>query len=233
LHPVVSQLLSLQKVDQKVAKFQKKLDAIPEEVRRRRAKLDRLEREAKEVAAKVEAAELKIRDLESQVNSIDAAIKKQEGHRDAAQNASTYAAAQHQIEYLKGDKEKLQAEEFESIEQLEELQPRQAELAEELAKERSEFAEFDGEIRKLEAELTSQRDEVAKEREAYLHDVPPENLTDYESLLRRREGQAVVPVEGEFCSGCYTRVTTNDMARLQGGTTLVICTSCARILYIP
>ena len=233
MHPVVSQLLSLQKVDQKVAKVQKKLDAIPQEVGQRRATLDQYEREAKEVAKKIEVAELKNRELETQVASIESAITKQETHRDAAQNASTYAAAQHQIEYLKGDKEKLQTEQFEIMELLEQLQPRQGELKELLEKERSEFAEFDGEIKKLEADLTVQRDAIARERDEFLGGVPPEHLTDYESLLRTREGQAVVPVEGEYCSGCYTRVTTNDMARLQGGSSLVTCSACARILYLP
>ncbi|MFQ5506191.1 MAG: zinc ribbon domain-containing protein [Planctomycetota bacterium] len=228
----MTQLLSLQKVDAEVARVQKKLDAIPIETKRRREVLTRLETELSTLGKGIQAAEKQLQDLELQVTALDSAIAKQEGYRDRAQNASTFEAAQHQIGYLKADKEKLQADQFKLMGRLDELQPELASCESRLREVQVEFSEYEHEAERLERELLAKRDEIVVKRDEFLGGVPEEHLLGYQSLLETREGQAVVVVEGEHCSGCYTRLTTNDMARLQGGSSVVTCSSCRRILFL-
>jgi predicted nucleic acid-binding Zn-ribbon protein len=39
-------------------------------------------------------------------------------------------------------------------------------------------------------------------------------------------------VQDSFCQGCYNKITMNDVSRLMGGTAIVRCGSCQRLLYL-
>jgi predicted nucleic acid-binding Zn-ribbon protein len=56
-------------------------------------------------------------------------------------------------------------------------------------------------------------------------------MENYQTLFGVRGSQAVCAVESKVCQGCFTNITTNDVARLMGGSTIVTCGSCQRILY--
>ncbi|MEM8934426.1 MAG: C4-type zinc ribbon domain-containing protein, partial [Acidobacteriota bacterium] len=79
-----------------------------------------------------------------------------------------------------------------------------------------------------EAELAK----IGAGRDDMLADVPRDLVVQYESLFDVRDGEAVCAVENGVCMGCYTSVTPNDQARLLGGSSVVICGSCQRLLYI-
>lgn len=231
MHPVVQQLISLQQVDNRVAAVQKKIDVIPRETAKRRGVLDALIRQRDEVQQAIDEAESANKDLELKVQGLDAAITRQEKHRDESSNASTFTAAQHQIEYLTQDKEKIQDEQIALMDRMESLTPQRDDFAGQIESAQKEFDDYEAEAKKLMAELEAQRDEVATEREAFVKEIPEGSLEMYRGLFKQWSGQAVVPEEGGYCSGCYTKLTPNDKARLVTKTSLVTCNACGRILY--
>lgn len=228
---VVQQLISLQQVDNRVASVQKKIDAIPRETAKRRQGLDALIAQRAEVQASIDAAEARNRELEVKVQGLDAAITRQEKHRDESSNASTFTAAQHQIEYLNQDKETIQNEQIELMDRIETLTPQRDDFAAQVDAAQKEFDDYEAEAKKLMAELAAKRDEIAVERKDFIKDIPEGSLELYNGLFKQWSGQAVVPQEGGYCSGCYTKLTPNDKARLVTKTTLVTCNACGRILY--
>ncbi len=231
MHPAVQQLLSLQKIDTKVDKIQVKIDAIPKETAERESKLARLRQTWEQLDKAIRDAEARNAELELKVQGFDNAIKRQEEHRDKAQSPSTYEAAQHQIQYLKEDREKLQNEQLELMELVEDRSPlREAAEAEVKAAEEV-LAVYLAEAREMEEELKGKRSAIEEERAGFLEGVNEAQLELYMGLFRTRERQAVVSVEGKVCGGCYTRLTPNDLARLQGSNSLVTCKACGRILY--
>ena len=232
MHPVVKQLVALQQVDVRVANVQKKLDAIPRETAKRQARVDKLRAERDAVAAELAAAETSYQDLETKVNGIDSAIKRQEAHRDQSQNASSFTAAQHQIEYLAQDKEGVQTEQIGLMERIEDRGPQLAELEQQLAAAEKEFGEYQVEANKLVEELSERRTKIAAERERFLAEVPPASLGLYNDMFQTTHGQAVVPAEGSCCTGCYTHLTPNDLVLLRTAATLVTCKACGRVLYL-
>ncbi len=231
MHPVVEKLLALQQVDSRVAAVQRKLDAIPQETRKREARLAALTAERDGVKKRIREIEIRIADLESRVLGIDAAIKKQENYRDQARNASTFEAARLQI--LTEDRERLQTEEMALIEEQEGLQPKLEELERKVSEMDAEFRAYLDEAARLERELREERDRISEERKQFLTEIPPAQMNAYEDLFHSRGGVAVVAVEDDHCSGCYTRITPNDAARLAGGSAVVTCKSCGRFLYLP
>lgn len=233
MHPVVKQILALQQVDEKVARIQKKIDAIPRETEQRSSEIARLEAERDRVAKAIEIAEGENSALEIKVQGIATAVKRQEDHRNKAQNPSTFEAAQHQISYLKLDMDQMQNKQLGLLESIESLSPELEKLREQVAERTAEFGAYKKEAARLHEELVVERDKIAVEREHHVNEIPDHQLAMYRELFETRQGQAVVPLEGEFCRGCYTKITINDQARLAGGSSMVTCKSCGRILYLP
>jgi len=232
MHPVVQQLLALQQVDARVATMRSKVDSIPRETARRQKKVDDLSRQRDAVETAIEQADGQYQELETKVSGLDTAIKRQQDHRDQSNNASSFTAAQHQIEYLNQDKEALQNEQLELMERIEQETPKLAECDQLVAAETAEFEAFRAESQVLADELRGKFDEVVGERGRHLDDLPEQSVAMYEELFESTAGTAVVAVDGSHCTGCYTRLTPNDMAFLLGGSTLITCKSCGRILYL-
>ncbi|PIE22092.1 MAG: hypothetical protein CSA62_14040 [Planctomycetota bacterium] len=232
LHPSVKQLLKLQKIDSKIAKLGKKLSRLPVETAQREAKIGKQKQQRDLLKAALQEAEVETQALELRVREIEANIQKQMGHRDKAPNSAAFAAAEHQIEYLRQDKDELQNEQFRFMEKVEQLRPQVEDANKKLAEFEQEFSEFQSEAEKLRGELEAQQAAVADDRAAALEGVPRNELQKYEDIFQMRDGEAVVPVEGEVCQGCYTRVTPNDMAGLVGAGRLIACKACGRILYL-
>lgn len=78
--------------------------------------------------------------------------------------------------------------------------------------------------------LKKSRAEQAIGRPALTHGLPAEALSIYERVLKAR-GQAVVPLEIDYCSGCMERLTRNDIFAVQNASRLIQCKSCSRILF--
>lgn len=84
-------------------------------------------------------------------------------------------------------------------------------------------AAFDAEM----AAAKARRDEIAAS-------VPPEALRIYERIRggNRQTGVAVVEVHGEYCQGCQISITPQEYSDLVGGTRIVLCRSCQRIMVL-
>lgn len=84
-------------------------------------------------------------------------------------------------------------------------------------------AEFEAEL----AAMRAQRDEIAAQ-------IPKEALRIYERIRggNRTTGIAVVEVHGEYCQGCQMSITSQELSDLVGGTRIVLCRSCQRILVL-
>ena len=60
-----------------------------------------------------------------------------------------------------------------------------------------------------------------------------EDLLDlYEKLFLTKVGRAIVPLEGNHCSGCHMTVTPATLRDAKLGTTVVSCEQCGRIVYV-
>ena len=95
------------------------------------------------------------------------------------------------------------------------------------------FDEFLVEAEKLREERKDEIEAVEKRRAEVASEVPAAALEAYERIYNVRDQMAVCPVEGDVCTGCYTSVKPNDLARLKGASSMVTCGSCQRVLYIP
>lgn len=232
VHPHVKKLLELQKVDQEISSLTRDIDALPAEEAKRKKKLDELERTLTERRVKLQKTELDSRALDKAVRGNDDEIKRLNERLNIVRNNAEYQATLFQIEAVRKDRDVTQDECLKLIE-LVEVQKAEAATAEAAwAEEKKVFDGFLAEAEKLRASRAGAIGEAKQRRGAYTDGIPADLLREYEGLYKTRDRQAVSPVQGSYCQGCYNKVTMNDTARLLGGSSVVRCGSCQRILYL-
>jgi hypothetical protein len=72
---------------------------------------------------------------------------------------------------------------------------------------------------------------LENDREAALGIVPPEDLALYDKLRKKQSGLAVALLDGSNCNLCGLSIGSSIQQTIRGGTALVQCTQCNRILY--
>ena len=232
VHPDIKKLLAVQKVDQELARVRRDLVSLPQEEAKRLQRLEAVRKASEQRQAALTQAEVESRGNEKGLLGADQEIKKLEGRLNVVKNNAEYQATLFQIESVKRERGELEEEGVALLDKLEELRQAAADDAAALAAAEAEFAEFKLEADKLRAERQVEVDKVAHGRDDLVADIPPDLLEKYHGLFATRDSNAVCRVEGEVCTGCYSSVTPNDVARLMGSSAIVQCGSCQRILYM-
>ena len=231
MHPHVKKLLDLQKVDQEISSLTKDIDLLPAEEQKRKKRLDELDRVATEKRARQQKADLDARALDKAVRGSDDEIKRLNERLNIVRNNAEYQATLFQIEAVRKDRDVTQDECLKLLESVEALKGEVAIAQAAHDEERKIFDAFLGEAEKLRASRAGAIGVGRERRKAMVDGIPADVLREYEGLYKTRDRQAVAPVQDSFCQGCYNKITMNDTARLLGGTTVVRCGSCQRILY--
>ena len=71
-----------------------------------------------------------------------------------------------------------------------------------------------------------------KEREGQVGGIEEDLLARYEKIKEGREGLALVPVKGDACQGCFTKLPPQVINEIMQSRRVIICERCSRILYI-
>ncbi|MCA8956388.1 MAG: hypothetical protein KDC87_09950 [Planctomycetes bacterium] len=233
MQPDVAKLLELQKVDQRIARLRRQADSLPREQAKRQASLDTLRQGVETIKRERTEFELRSRELDMLIRQSDAEIRNLEGKLGLIKNNAEYQAILFQIEAVKKERDRYEEESLQLLDQSGPLEERLSQSQTAVAAEDAVFAEFLTKAQKLITEQNAEIAEVSRGRDALLEGIPVELVEEYERLFESREGLAICAAEAQYCQGCYTQFTVNDLAKLQGGRTVVRCSSCQRILYLP
>ena len=231
LHPDVEKLLRVQKVDQEVARLRRDLDSLPAEEARREKRLQQLRRTADERKAAAQDAEVRSRTVEKSIKQSDDEIKKLDGRLNTVKNNAEYQATLFQIEAVRKERAQFEDEGMALLEEIETLRNAAKQAAAEVAEEEQVFAAFQGEAQKLREQRQEQVAKAAIDRPTLIQGIPRDLLDKYERLFQSRDSLAIVQLDGQVCTGCWTNVTTSEYARVVGGSSIVQCGSCQRIVY--
>ncbi len=232
MHPDVQKLLAVQKVDQKIALLRRQQDSVPRESAQRESKLEAGRQATENSARNLQSAELRSREVELSLKQSDEELKNLELKLNTIKNNAEYQAILFQIESVKKERDAVEDEGVQLLEQMDALKNTSDQARSALAEDEEVFEAFQVKAQKLLKEKRAEIEEISNGRNALLEGAAPELLEEYERLFAVRDGLAVCAVEAQFCQGCYTAITMNDLAKLSGGRLVVQCGSCQRILYL-
>jgi predicted nucleic acid-binding Zn-ribbon protein len=224
-------IIELQRLDSELHDAALVLEGIPrlvQDVDKRIQATTKLVADAKD---KMVQNQKKRRELENDVKDLKTQIGKYKRQLNEVKTNKEYTSLLHEIEEAQHKVDSLEeaiiAEMLAADDVEEEIQAalrKQSTEEDSLNKEKSVL---DEKMKETEARFAA----LAKEREALLPRIPPEQLRLYEAIAQKKGGTALSPVTGDFCAMCHMRVRPQMLNEIRDKTKVILCEACGRILY--
>jgi len=226
-----SALRDLHRIHRQLSDLRERLERGPKQVKARQGLVTQLEATLTEVKARVKEAKMTADRKNVELKSSESKIRDLEAKLNAAASNKEYQAFKDQIAAAKMAGSVLSDEILEEFEKIDAIEKEAIEAQQKIVTAKEDASKIEkqvsgtadsikSDIARLEVEL--------KEAEAAL---PEDFRHEYERVVKGRGEDALAPVEGEVCGGCYQQLRANNMNDLYMGR-VVFCGSCGRFLYL-
>jgi len=232
---ILEKLLLLQERDQRLQTFLHEINGVPAEKSALEKELESARLQLEKDKARAMEIEVERKRLEVEADGKRAQIAKYQTQQLETRKNEEYAALKHEIERAEKDITTIEDRELEFMQETEDLKPA---IAAADAKFNAEKGRVAGLLKTADEKvgvLQGRADEVKVERDALAAEVQAadEDLFElYEKLFRSKAGRAIVPLEGNHCSGCHMTVTPTTLRDAKLGASVVSCEQCGRIVYV-
>jgi len=224
-------LVELQGLDTQIFRMEDDLAAIPETIKRREEEFKAKSASLKKAEDGLKALLLKRKEKEGELEGKEVTIKKYQQQLNQVKTNKEYSALQEEINRVKADNSLIEEAIINIFDQIDANNKDIAKEKEVLKTEESKFGE---EKKKLIAEadkIKTELDVLKKQREGLAVKVDGKILNKYEKIVRNKDGLAVVPIKNDACQGCFRILPPQVINEARMNEDLVLCDSCARILY--
>ena len=227
----IKNLVELQKFDGEIYRLKTEIAVLPS--RRKKMELDSEKKKAGLRAAEeqLKGIQLSQKQKEMDLQTREEKIKKLQGQLYQLKSNKEYTAMELEIKGLKADKSLLEEEILELLDRMDQVKTKVAQEKELFSADEKKAKEELEVLKKGEGEAQQKVSELQEKRKVHLPNIDVKLLVQYEKVLKSREGLALVPVRNNACSGCHMGLPPQVVNEIQLQDKLVVCESCARILY--
>jgi predicted nucleic acid-binding Zn-ribbon protein len=208
---------------------------VPAEKASLQRELDTAQRTLENDKARATQIEVERKRLEVEADGKRSQIAKYQTQQLETRKNEEYTALKHEIERAQSDINTIEDRELELMQEFEDLKPVIAAADAKYSTEKNRVANLMKIADEKVGVLQGRADELKVERDAIAEEVKSsdDDLFDlYEKLFRTKAGRAIVPLEGNHCSGCHMTVTPATLRDAKVGATVVSCEQCGRIVYV-
>jgi hypothetical protein len=206
-------------------------DTIPAELievdREYREKVDAVER----LKNRRGEAEVERRRAHAELSEHREKLRKYQTQLRAVQNQREYGAVLNEIDgvekLVRGAEDRILNLDDELEKTAKELATREEMLPLETEQHEERLKDWRSAQRAINEELSSAEEEIGR-LQAGMH---PRDRAEFQRLMDKKGGLAIVLVSGGSCSACHVKVRPAAMQALKAGREIVYCDSCKRILY--
>ena len=226
----LQRLIQLQELDSKIRLHDRQEASFPDEIEKIQREIDALAEAFQAEVTKIETIEKERRQRERDLEAAGEKIRKIQGRLPEVKTNKEYQAFLSEIDHLK---EKMDQYEVEIIERLEEADR----LRRVLSEKEKVYLEGKKKLEERKAELETQLTHLPEDlkglkarRDDLEKAIDPKMLKQYQTLLEKRGGIAVVYVKKEVCQGCHMNIPPQLFNQVQKSEQIFTCPHCNRIL---
>ncbi len=228
----VKLLVELQELDTHIRRMEEEIESVPVTIKDMEAEFQAKTANLKKLEDDSRSLVLKRKEKEGELEAKEGSIRKYQAQLNQIKTNKEYSALQDEIGRTKADGSIIEED---IIKIFDAIDAKNKEISTEKEVVKTEEGKLGEEKKVLEARAVSVKSEldgVMAKRSELAARVDPKNLSKYERLLKNKDGLAIVPISNEACQGCFRILppqVVNEIKMYEG---LVVCDSCARLLYI-
>jgi predicted nucleic acid-binding Zn-ribbon protein len=226
-------LIQLQELDSQIKNTSISLENIPrqiEDINKKKEESFQIITRAKEKMAQNQKNR---RDLEAEVKDIKERISKFNLQLNDVKTNIEYKSLLKEIDEAQRRVGALEDEIINEMLSADEIEEEIKAASQKFSKVEEEFSKEKEILQKKKKESEDKKNELTKKREALMTQIPADRTLLYLKIFKSKNGIALSPIMGEFCSLCHMRIRPQVLNELKGNEQLILCENCGRILYWP
>jgi uncharacterized protein len=225
-------LSELHRLHRQLADVRDRIARGPKQIQAAEAGYKKFETDLARAKDTYKQAKLSADDKQLQLKSREAKLLELRGKLNQAETNQVYQTLKDQIAADLQANSVLADEILEALENLDLYQANIGEANANLLKAKEELEKTRRRVAEQQQQLEGELSRVLAELQQVEDQLPEDFRKDYQRIAKAKGEDALAPLEGESCGGCYQMLSPQTISQLHMGRP-IFCSSCGRLLYLP